>query len=50
MIWNERKSALERVSLLEAQIENSSAKHVEDLRLASYEANKILADSYLDVL
>ncbi|KAF3534415.1 hypothetical protein DY000_02040416 [Brassica cretica] len=50
MIWNERKAALERVSLLEAQIENSSAKHVEDLRLASYEANKILADSYLDVL
>ena len=50
MIWNERKAALERVSLLEAQIENSSAKDVEDLRLASYEANKILADSYLDVL
>ena len=47
---NERKSALEQVSFLEAKVESSAYKFSEDLRRATHDAKKALADSYLDVL
>ncbi|KAF3562367.1 hypothetical protein DY000_02016909 [Brassica cretica] len=50
VVNNERKSALEQVSSLEAKAESSANKFSDDLRLATYDAKKALADSYLDVL
>ncbi|KAF3604231.1 hypothetical protein F2Q69_00035795 [Brassica cretica] len=50
VVGNEMKSALEQVSFLEAQIESRSSTHADELRRATYEAKKALADSYLDVL
>ncbi|WZZ70476.1 hypothetical protein YC2023_081846 [Brassica napus] len=50
VVSNERKSALEQVSFLEAKIESSAGKITDDLRRATYDAKKALADSYLDVL
>ncbi|KAF2551408.1 hypothetical protein F2Q68_00034013 [Brassica cretica] len=47
---NESKSALEQVSFLEAKVESSAYKFSEDLRRATHDAKKALADSYLDVL
>ena len=47
---NERKSALEQVSFLEVKVESSANKFSDDLRHATYDAKKALADSYLDVL
>lgn len=35
---------------MEAHIESFAIEHADDLRRATYEAKKILADSYLDVL
>ncbi|KAF3515450.1 hypothetical protein DY000_02058465 [Brassica cretica] len=50
VVSNERKLALEQVSFLEAKIESSANKFSDDLRRATYDAKKALADSYLDVL
>ncbi|XP_013745210.1 kinesin-like protein KIN-12E [Brassica napus] len=50
VVSNERKSALEQVSFLEAKVESSANKFSDDLRRATYDAKKALADSYLDVL
>ena len=50
VVSNERKSALEQVSFLEAKVEYSANKFSDDLRRATYDAKKTLADSYLDVL
>ena len=50
VVSNERKSALEQVSSLEAKIESFANKFSEDLLRATYDAKKALADSYLDVL
>ncbi|KAF3567844.1 hypothetical protein DY000_02014605 [Brassica cretica] len=50
VVSNERKSALEQVSFLEAKVESSTNKFSDDLRRATYDAKKALADSYLDVL
>ena len=47
---NERKSAFEQVSFLEAKAESSANKFSDDLRRATYDAKKALADSYLYVL
>ncbi|KAF2567818.1 hypothetical protein F2Q68_00025056 [Brassica cretica] len=44
------KSALEQVSFLEAKVESSADKFSDDLRRATREAKKTMADSYLDVL
>lgn len=38
VVGNERKSTLERVSLLEAQIVSSSIKHADDIRHVTHEA------------
>ncbi|WZZ60606.1 hypothetical protein YC2023_060713 [Brassica napus] len=50
VVSNERKSALEQVSFLEAKVESSAKKFSDDLRCATYDAKKTMADSYLDVL
>ena len=50
VVSNERKSALEQVSFLEAKVESSANKFSDDLRRATYDAKKALADSYLHVL
>ncbi|KAF2540283.1 hypothetical protein F2Q68_00032405 [Brassica cretica] len=50
VVSNERKSALEQVSFLEAKVESSTNKFSDDLRRATYDAKKALADNYLDVL
>ncbi|KAF2569665.1 hypothetical protein F2Q68_00025816 [Brassica cretica] len=50
VVSNERKSALEQVSFLEAKVESSANKFSDDLRRTTYDAKKALADSYLDVL
>ncbi|KAF2573041.1 hypothetical protein F2Q70_00004062 [Brassica cretica] len=50
VVSNERKSALEEVSFLEAKVESSANKFSDDLRRATYDSIKALADSYLDVL
>ncbi|XP_013658068.1 uncharacterized protein LOC106362767 [Brassica napus] len=50
VVSNERKSALEQVSFLEAKVESSANKFSDDLRRATYDAKTALADSYLDVL
>ncbi|KAF3570547.1 hypothetical protein F2Q69_00058620 [Brassica cretica] len=50
VVSNERKSALEQVSFLEAKVESSANKFFDDLRRATREAKKTMADSYLDVL
>ena len=50
VVSNERKSALEQVSFLEAKIESSASKFADDLRRATHDAKKALADNYLDVL
>ncbi|KAF3583495.1 hypothetical protein F2Q69_00028403 [Brassica cretica] len=50
VVSNERKSALEQVSFLEAKVEFSANKFSDDLRRATDDAKKDLADSYLDVL
>ncbi|KAF2550829.1 hypothetical protein F2Q68_00034415 [Brassica cretica] len=50
VVSNERKSAFEKVSFLEAKVESSANKFSDDLRRATYDAKKALADSYLDVL
>ncbi|KAG2250161.1 hypothetical protein Bca52824_080297 [Brassica carinata] len=50
VVSNERKSALEQVSFLEAKVESSANKFSDDLRRTIYDAKKALADSYLDVL
>ena len=47
---NERKSALEQVSFLEAKVESFANKFSHDLRRVTYDAKKTMADSYLDVL
>lgn len=49
-VSNESKSALEKVSFLEAKVESSANKFSDDLRRATYDAKKTLADIYLDVL
>ena len=41
---------VEQVSFLEAKVESSANKFSDDLRRATYDARKALADSYLDVL
>ena len=50
VVSNERKSALEQVSFLEAKVESSANKFFDDLRRTTYDAKKTMADSYLDVL
>ncbi|KAF2574660.1 hypothetical protein F2Q70_00004491 [Brassica cretica] len=50
VVSNERNSALEQVSFLEATFESSANKFSDDLRRATYDAKKALADNYLDVL
>ncbi|KAF2536680.1 hypothetical protein F2Q70_00003304 [Brassica cretica] len=50
VVINERKSALEQVSFLEAKIESSAGKFADDLRCTTYDAKKALANNYLDVL
>ncbi|KAF2532614.1 hypothetical protein F2Q70_00030437 [Brassica cretica] len=50
VVSNERKSALEQVSFLEAKIESFANKFSDDLRRATYDSKKALADSYLNVL
>ncbi|KAF3594351.1 hypothetical protein DY000_02022059 [Brassica cretica] len=50
VVSNERKSALEQVSFLVAKAESSANKFSDDLRRATYDAKKALADSYLGVL
>ncbi|KAF2594096.1 hypothetical protein F2Q70_00042438 [Brassica cretica] len=50
VVSNERKSALEQVSFLEVKVESSTNKFSDNLRRATYDAKKALADSYLDVL
>ncbi|KAF3595232.1 hypothetical protein DY000_02021089 [Brassica cretica] len=50
VVRNERKSALEQVSFLEAKVESSANKFSDDLRRATRVAKKVMADSYLDVL
>ncbi|KAF2530919.1 hypothetical protein F2Q70_00029654 [Brassica cretica] len=50
VVSNESKSALEQVSFLEAKVESSANKFSDDLRRATREAKKTMADSYLDVL
>ncbi|KAF2534619.1 hypothetical protein F2Q70_00029441 [Brassica cretica] len=50
VVRNERKSALEQVSFLEAKFESSANKFSDDLRRATRGAKNIMADSYLDVL
>ncbi|KAF3550419.1 hypothetical protein DY000_02010235 [Brassica cretica] len=49
VVNNERKSAHEQVSFLEAKVESSANKFSDDLRRATFDAKKALADSYLDV-
>ncbi|KAF2610434.1 hypothetical protein F2Q70_00013624 [Brassica cretica] len=49
VLSNERKSDLEQVSFLEAKVESSANKFSDDLRRATFDAKKALADSYLDV-
>ncbi|KAL0649635.1 hypothetical protein Bca4012_092326 [Brassica carinata] len=50
VVSNERKSALEQVSFLEAKVESSAIKFFDDLRRVTREAKKTMADSYMDVL
>ena len=50
VVCNERMSALEQVSLLEAKVESSTNKFSDDLRRSTYDAKKTLADIYLNVL
>ncbi|KAF2576523.1 hypothetical protein F2Q70_00001893 [Brassica cretica] len=50
VVSNERKSALEKVSFLEAKVESSANKFSDDLRRATYDPKKTMADSCLDVL
>ncbi|KAF2570596.1 hypothetical protein F2Q70_00003628 [Brassica cretica] len=50
VVSNERKSALEQVSFLEAKVESSANKFSDDLHRATREAKKTMVDSYLDVL
>ncbi|KAG5393250.1 hypothetical protein IGI04_023213 [Brassica rapa subsp. trilocularis] len=50
VVSNERKSALENVSYFEAKVESFANKFSDDLRHATYDAKKVLEDSYLDVL
>ena len=50
VVSNEKKSALEQVSFLEAKVESSANMFSDDLRRAAYDAKRALADSYLDVL
>ncbi|KAF3510176.1 hypothetical protein F2Q69_00007854 [Brassica cretica] len=50
VVSNERKSALEQVSFLEAKVESYANKFSGDLRRATYDAKRTMADSYLDVL
>ena len=50
VVSNERKSTLEQVPFLEAKVESFANKFSDDLRRATYDAKKALADSYLDVL
>ncbi|KAL0825038.1 hypothetical protein Bca101_048715 [Brassica carinata] len=50
VVCNERKSALEQVSFLEAKVESPANKFSDDLPRTTYDAKKALADSYLDVL
>ena len=47
---NERRSALERISVLEAEVESSANTFADDRRRAIYDAKKVMADSYLEVL
>ena len=50
VVSNERKSALEQFSFLEAKVESSTNKFSDDLCRATYDAKKALAESYLDLL
>ncbi|KAF3503782.1 hypothetical protein F2Q69_00044664 [Brassica cretica] len=50
VVSNERRSALEQVSILEAKVESSANKFSDHLRRATNDAKKIMADSYLEVL
>ena len=50
VVSNERKSALEQVSFLEAKVESSANKFSDELCRTTREAKRAMADSYLDVL
>ncbi|KAF2577834.1 hypothetical protein F2Q68_00002498 [Brassica cretica] len=50
VVSNERKSALEQISFLEAKVESSANKFSDDLRRETREAKRAMTDSYLDVL
>ncbi|KAF3612239.1 hypothetical protein DY000_02049193 [Brassica cretica] len=50
VVSNKRKLALEKASFLEAKVESSANKFSYDLRRATYDAKRALANSYLDVL
>ncbi|KAF3542041.1 hypothetical protein F2Q69_00020360 [Brassica cretica] len=50
VVSNERNSALEQVSFLEAKVESSANKFSDELRRTNREAKRAMADSYLDVL
>ncbi|KAF3561005.1 hypothetical protein DY000_02014257 [Brassica cretica] len=50
VVSNERKSALEQVSFLEAKVESFANKFSHDLRRVTYDAKKTMADSYLDLV
>ncbi|KAF2600943.1 hypothetical protein F2Q68_00008708 [Brassica cretica] len=50
VVSNERNSALEQVSFLEAKVESSANKFSDELRRTTREAKRAMADSYLDVL
>ncbi|KAF3537466.1 hypothetical protein F2Q69_00019683 [Brassica cretica] len=50
VVRNERRSALERIFVLEVKVESSANKFADDLRRAIYAAKKVMGDSYLEVL
>ncbi|KAF3509805.1 hypothetical protein F2Q69_00009817 [Brassica cretica] len=50
VVSNRRKLVLEKASFLEAKVESSANKFSDDLRRATYDAKRDLANSYLDVL
>ncbi|KAF3576811.1 hypothetical protein DY000_02031458 [Brassica cretica] len=50
VVSNERRSALERIFVLEVKVESSANKFADDLHRAIYAAKKVMGDSYLEVL
>ena len=50
VVRNERRSALEQISVLEAEVESSANKFADDHRRAIYDSKKVMGDSYLEVL